>query len=518
MFMQGYSKKQNSPKQPVKGSKRKLQPKAVYLACCLAALIVILLLVILLSGKNNQKNTQQMENQQAVLAEVKAYENVFAPNIYVDGVNVGGLTPDEAIRAVETNIMNRNSSWSVNVTYEGHTFVTITYDTLGIDTEWQRRQAHDLLSQAYQLGHRDDPLQSKQEIDYLKENPYYLYTTQSALDTAQLDQILGQIGEYFNRQPVDAKLVYFYPANWDDPFGIQPESYGSRLETATVRQQILEMAGRGESGNIELQPQFIPPAITEQDVRKSVTLIGESITPIDKSSTTARTDNIRVAFNRYHGMEVLPGQTVSFNKVVGPRTMENGFQMAIEYANGLSVPGWGGGVCQASTTIYKAVLTANLEVTKRTSHSDKVTYTEFGQDATVYYSPDRKIDFAFRNNTNSKIYIMARVESVGKNKYQCVVRIYGNSLGENVTYKLHTRTVETILAPLMPEYQEDKNHEYVTYKDEEPYLVRKARDGFINETYLQRWENGVMVSEELISRDECKARTALYLTGTKNRN
>ena len=112
---------------------------------------------------------------------------------------------------------------------------------------------------------------------------------------------------------------------------------------------------------------------------------------------------------------------------------------------------------------------------------------------------------------------MARVEETGRNKYQCVVRIYGQSLGENVYYKLRTETVETLIAPLMPEYQEDKNHEYVTYVDEEPHLIRKARDGFVNKTYLQRWENGELVSEELISTDTCKARAALYLTGTKKR-
>lgn len=513
MYTPGFPPPAYQNQAPQGSQKRKLKLAPILLVCALVAAAVIVIASII---KQNDAKKAEYEKQQILLNEVNAYQGVFLPNIYVDGIHVGGMTPEEAIETVLKSVRQRQNSWSLSLTYQGHTFVTLDYATLGIHSDEQ--EVYELLRGAYQLGHREDIQQSKQDIESLKQSPYSVYTTQSAMDTTQLDQMLAQIAAHLTYPASDAKLVYFYPESWDEPFGIQPEVYGSSLDANLVRAQVLKMANEGQSGSLELEPQRIAPKVTEADVRKDVTLIGEAITPIDKSSTTARTDNIRVAFSRYHGKEILPGETVSFNKLVGARTMENGFQMAIEYANGLNVPGWGGGVCQASTTIYKAALCANLDIVKRTSHSDKVTYTEFGQDATVYYSPDRKIDFSFKNNTNGKIYIMARVEQYAKNKYQCVVRIYGQSLGENVEYKLRTVTVETLLAPLMPEYQEDKNHEFVTYKDEEPYLVRKARDGFINETYLQRWENGIMVSEELISRDTCKARTALYYTGTKNRN
>ena len=57
----------------------------------------------------------------------------------------------------------------------------------------------------------------------------------------------------------------------------------------------------------------------------------------------------------------------------------------------------------------------------------------------------------------------------------------------------------------------------MTYRDEEPYLLKKAREGYINETYLQRFVDGTLVEETLISRDTCKPREAVYLRGTKNR-
>ena len=144
----------------------------------------------------------------------------------------------------------------------------------------------------------------------------------------------------------------------------------------------------------------------------------------------------------------------------------------------------------------------------REPHSDVVSYSTFGQDATVYWSYGRKIDFVFKNSTKGNIYITAEVEEYRKNRYQCVVRIYGQSQGDNVTYKLDTRTVQEIPAPLMPEYVKDN-----TLLPGEEKLVRKARDGFINETYLQRWENGSLVSETFVSRDTCLARAAQYKVG-----
>ena len=96
--------------------------------------------------------------------------------------------------------------------------------------------------------------------------------------------------------------------------------------------------------------------------------------------------------------------------------------------------------------------------------------------------------------------------------------IYGPKLEDGVSYTLRTDTVETLPAPLTETYQKDTDHTYVTYKDEEPYLVRKPRDGFVNETYLQRWEGNALVSETLVSRDTCKPREEVYLTGTMDRD
>lgn len=456
---------------------------------------------------------QQKQNYDKMVQQVDAVRDVFLQNIYVDGIHVGGMKPQEAIDTVVAAINARQNSWQLAITYQGHQYCVLTYSMLGITIDPQEAVA--LLRDAYQLGHAGTYAQRKADLDTLSATPYQVYTSQTSLKEAYLDSILTTIQQDLNQDPTDAYLAYFDPSA-ADPFVIQKEQAGRKLDVTAVKQQILSMISDGQSGTLELTPSQIPASVTEADIRKQLVLRSEGITPISSASTLARTENIRLAMSKYNGLTVAPGEQVSFNSVVGARTLNNGFQYAIEYVNGMEEPGVGGGVCQASTTVYLAALLSNLEIVSRSPHSDKVSYTTFGQDATVYYSRDRKIDFVFRNNTDSPLYIVAKVEEVKKNSYQCVVRIYGASLGENVQYKLRTQTVETLTAPLEAEYRKDTSHEHVTYKDEE-YLLRNARDGFINETYLQRWESGVMVSETLVSRDTCKARATVYLVGTENR-
>lgn len=474
----------------------------------LRALLLLLAFVVVIGGITGILYFRNLS------AQVTAVQGVYLQNIYVDGIHLGGMTPQQAIDAVVAQVNARQNSWNLRLTYQGHVFTTLQYATLGITTDLS--DVYDLLRGIYQMGKEGTLLEKKQAMDELAEIPYLAYTTQSTMTHEQLDSILSQIAAQLVYAPTDAYLAYFYP-DLTDPFIIQGENYGSTLDVAALKTQILEKAAAGESGDLEIRPQSVAPNVTTADVRGQISLLCKAVTQVSDRSTADRTSNIRAAFSYLNGQKLEPGATLSFNQAVGARTLERGFKYAIEYVSGQEEVGVGGGVCQASTTLYLAALQSNLEITKREPHSDPVSYTTFGQDATVYYSRDRKIDLAFKNTSGGTVYITAHVEQTKANKYQCVVCIYGPSLGDQVSYKLRTTTVETISAPLDAVYRQDTSHKYVTYKDEEPYLLSKARDGYINETYLQRWESGRMVSETLVSRDTCKARAATYMVGTQNR-
>lgn len=143
----------------------------------------------------------------------------------------------------------------------------------------------------------------------------------------------------------------------------------------------------------------------------TTTTKGEEFSDVLGSKTTyynasvkGRTTNIRLAAEAINGTVLQPGETFSLNGIVGKRTAAKGYQNAIIFQNGKQVEGLGGGVCQVSSTVYGAVLYADLKVTERSCHQFQVSYTPVSQDAAVYYGSQ---DFKFVNNTDHPIKIAA---------------------------------------------------------------------------------------------------------------
>lgn len=135
------------------------------------------------------------------------------------------------------------------------------------------------------------------------------------------------------------------------------------------------------------------------------------------SNNANRTTNLRLASNKIDGTVIMPGEIFSYNKVVGERTIAAGYKNASVFENGRIVDGLGGGICQVSTTLYNAVLYANLKIVERTNHMFLAGYADGGRDATVAYG---SLDFRFKNSRSYPIKIDSKVE----NGY-CTVRIYG---------------------------------------------------------------------------------------------
>ena len=129
--------------------------------------------------------------------------------------------------------------------------------------------------------------------------------------------------------------------------------------------------------------------------------IAEFTTKFNKKSF-GRASNIKLSAKAIDEKEIMPGETFSFNNVVGPTTKENGYKMAQIFVKGKKKKGYGGGVCQVSSTLYNAVLGANLKVIERHSHSKKVYYVEDDKDAATSYGG---IDFKFINDKDYTIKI-----------------------------------------------------------------------------------------------------------------
>lgn len=124
------------------------------------------------------------------------------------------------------------------------------------------------------------------------------------------------------------------------------------------------------------------------------------------ASNRNRTTNLILAANKINGTVLMPGETFSYNKVVGARTIAAGYKEAPIYVSGKVVDGLGGGICQITSTLYNAVVFANLEIIERSNHQFIPSYVTASRDATVVYGA---IDFKFKNNRNYPIKLVCSV-------------------------------------------------------------------------------------------------------------
>lgn len=441
---------------------------------------------------------------------VTAYDTVFCQGVYVDGIHLGGMTQQEGLNAVTTQAQQRNDAWSVRLTYQGQLVTQITADQLGMKVD-----VADALNAAWSQGHTGDVYLRKEAMEQLLAAPYEGFTALPGGDTSVIDNILTDIRNNVYRAPQDAS-VSFDP-NKTDPFTFQEEVAGRILDTAPIKEQLYHMVSTMQSGDIEITPQPIQPQVTVADLKKQVALRGTATTDISSKSTQERTDNIRRCFELINGYVLNPGATFSFNNVVGMRTVKNGFFEADEYVRGEVVKGIGGGSCQASTTLYQAAVRAGMKITEREPHSMEVNYCEYGKDATVYWYSNHKIDLAFRNTSDSPVYIVAAVQSYPNNRKRFIakVSIYGADLG-NISYDIDAEITEILPAPIEPKYVKDTKQDYVIYTDEEQVVV-KRKDGLVVTSYLVTYENGRESNRTKLFEDTYKPKQETIYVGTQDR-
>jgi len=451
-------------------------------------------------------------------SEVRPYTSIFLDNVYVDGINLKGMTWDQGQKAVQQQIDDKLNSWYVRLKNSSGKYKDITAQTLGIS-----RDPTAALEQAWAIGHetsasnRKTIFQLKDDIDAAKKTKHEYSSVEQSGDTSSIDEILSTLADAAYVAPKDATVVSFDPDNTSEPFTFTPEVVGKQLNVDAMREQILQMVETFTSGEVLVEPVDVYPDVTVASLQKVYTLRFREVTPIDSHSTDERNNNIRVAFSRINGVVLNDGDKFSFNKVVGTRTQAHGFYQAFEYSYGELTPGWGGGVCQASTTVYLAVVQAGLKIVDHTSHSTSVSYTDMGKDATVSDTRGHEIDFVFRNNSGSKIFLAAHVITDPKNKKRllCEVRVYGKSLG-NVRYDLETELVETLPKPTEPEIIEDTKAKYVTYVDEEKTVI-EASEGYVYDTYLVTITDGVETNRTKIAHSTYKNRAARIYVGVTPR-
>lgn len=309
----------------------------------------------------------------------------------------------------------------------------------------------------------------------------------------KFDNLVGQWKESIDRPPHNAVINLWTGV-------IAPQELGYALETDTIKPLIFEALKKNNNNAIILPIKVIDPKVTIENITSAgIRKFLSRYTTSFNSGDGNRTENIKLAALKTNGTILYPGQTFSFNDIVGPREKEYGFQEALEIVDGEFVPGVGGGICQVSSTLYNAVLLANLEIVERYNHSKPLSYVSLGRDATVAYD---SLDFKFRNNTDGPLLIMTEVED---NKL--VVGILGqHSLKETVEIQHENR--QTIPPSIVK--KEDAN----LYLGE-TQVEQEGKPGYGITTLRVVWLNGRQISKEVLSKDTYLGEDTIVKVGTK---
>lgn len=431
--------------------------------------------------------------------------NTFYRGVYVDGVELHGMTPAEARDTLFARASEGLHDWRVLLTYEDQEW-TIDADTMNLRNSLYSAVT-DAVTQAFYVGRNvGSTLETYQAIQTLKDAPYYGFTANVQTNMDQVDSLLAGIAEATDRVAQDAQ--WYFDATRNDPIVITREVYGAALDVQSLRDEILQMLSALRSDSIVLSPEPLAPAVTADIIRnEQIALIGSFTTNISSSSEEGRNANIGVACDRLNATRYAAGETVSFSKVIGDRNAKNGYQMALEISGGEYVYGYGGGICQVSSTLYNAVLQAGLGIVERVNHEMPQRYVDKGADATV---SENRIDFRFRNNTGADIYILANM-TTGKNK-TCTVQIYGRPHPEGYTFKL-VHDEPTVIPIPEAVIKKDEKQEYVTYTDE-TYEYSKGREGYTLRSYRVTYDaNGKEVEREDLGLSTYRAEAPVIYQG-----
>ena len=220
----------------------------------------------------------------------------------------------------------------------------------------------------------------------------------------------------------------------------------------------------------------------------------------NNSGNYNRSNNLELAAKAINGTVLMPGETFSYNQTVGERTISAGYKAAAAYAGGKVIQDVGGGICQISSTLYNAVLLANLEITDRSNHCFETSYVPAGRDATVNWGT---VDFQFKNNRKYPI----KIETTAGGGI-ATAKIHG--LKEENEYEVVIQSKVTSYISRTTRYKNDS-----TMDEGKEVIEDNGFDGCNSETYKILKLNGEVVSQALISRDSYDPMDRIIIRGTK---
>lgn len=374
----------------------------------------------------------------------RSYSEKIYPGVLVNNIDFGGKTADEVqayFAQKNQGIQKGTITFSVD-----NQFATISAKDLGLGFDEKL-----LAQQAYSVGRSTNLVSNITLMFQAYVSGVNLPPAYHLSDTA-LAKVIDPIRQEVTTSPVDAEFEF----KDGKVTSFKPSKDGTKINDTVLRQVLLEKAAHPErlptNLSLSIPITIIKPNITTEKVNNMG--IKEQIgrgTSLFQHSIPNRIYNITLAANKLNGILIPPGEVFSTVKALGDISSLSGYKSAYVISGGKTVLGDGGGVCQVSTTLFRAALAAGLKIVERNPHAYRVGYYEEdsgpGIDAAIY-SPS--VDFKFKNDTDKYILIQTVLDPV---EMRLSFELYGTKDGRQVSMSQPVVLSQTPAPPTL--YQDD---------------------------------------------------------------
>ncbi len=324
---------------------------------------------------------------------------IVSDNVFVNGVDLGGKTIDEARKALAGIEQDLAEAIKVHVQADDKEF-NLTKDDFVYSFN-----TNEILDQIIRHSEEKSLAKEKKEFEIAMK-----------VDTAKTKEVVEGIAKEVYSKPINARVVKF-DSSADDMFTFRKEADGKSIDNDDLVNKINGVFQGGKvAGNVVAAVTSVAPKVTEKYLRDNIVLLS-SYSTISTNNSNGN-ENMRVSMNACDSSIIEPGETWSFNDCTGNSNLEsNGYLPAGVIVQGRSETGVGGGICQSSSTIYNAGLLCGMSVVERACHYYKSTYVDAGRDATIDYG---NIDLKLENPFKYQLFMKCWMDGV-----ELTCEIYG---------------------------------------------------------------------------------------------
>lgn len=422
-------------------------------------------------------------------SKIKSFNDCIYPKVKVQNVDIGGKTKEEAKAILSDKFNNLSSNQKIIVTNEGKEYL-LDLSSVKISYNFD-----EVIETAFNFG-KDKSFTDKYRT--IKNEVGTDISLKYSVDESTIDNYIASIKSDINKEPIDAKI---------NIVGGRPQAIkeinGRKINDAKLKEQIIALIKdhKNPMDKLSVDIESTVPRVISDKIASVSTLVS-SFTTSFGSSSSGRATNINLAAKTISGTLLLPGDTFSFNNIVGDTTADKGYQPAGVIIGDKIEQDYGGGVCQVSTTLYNTIMKMNLKPAERHPHNLPVSYVPVGTDAAISYG---SLDFQFKNELTYPLYIEGYTQG-GKLTFN----IYSNPavVDSNKTYTLRNDVYETI-APQIS-YVDD-----ASMNAGEEKVIQGSSQGYKAKSYLDVYENGTLVRSEQIGNDTYSPINGKIAKGTK---